>query len=46
MDNKNNTKEDLDTGNYISIDDFSKVDLRVAEVIEVGMLRVLINYFR
>jgi methionyl-tRNA synthetase len=34
MDNKNNTKEDLNTGNHISIDDFIKIDLRVAEVLD------------
>lgn len=36
MENKNNAKEDLDTGNHISIDDFIKIDLRVAEVLEAS----------
>jgi methionyl-tRNA synthetase len=36
MENKNNTKEDIDTGNHISIDDFIKIDLRVAEVLEAN----------
>ena len=31
MDNRNNTKEDLDKSKQISIDDFIKIDLRVAE---------------
>ena len=36
MENKNNIKEDIDTGNHISIDDFIKIDLRVAEVLEAN----------
>jgi methionyl-tRNA synthetase len=36
MENKNNTKEDIDTGNHISIDDFIKIDLRVAVVLEAN----------
>src|SRR6056300_1538459 len=36
MENKNNTKEDFNIGNHISIDDFTKIDLRVAEVLEAS----------
>jgi len=39
MENKNNAKEDLDTGNHISIDDFIKIDLRVAEVLEANHIK-------
>ena len=39
MDNKNNIKEDLNTGNHISIDDFIKIDLRVAEVLDATSCR-------
>ncbi len=36
MDNSNGIKKEHDKENHISIDDFSKIDLRVAEVIEAS----------
>ena len=36
MDNTNNIKKEHDKENHISIDDFSKIDLRVAEVIQAS----------
>ena len=36
MDNTNSIKKEHDKENHISIDDFSKIDLRVAEVIEAS----------
>lgn len=36
MDNTNSIKKEHDKKNHISIDDFSKIDLRVAEVIEAS----------
>ncbi len=36
MDNTNNKKKEHDKENHISIDDFSKIDLRVAEVIQAS----------
>jgi methionyl-tRNA synthetase len=36
MDNTNSTKKEHDKENHISIDDFNKIDLRVAEVIQAS----------